>query len=312
MRRLRSGADTSLGAPGLGEGIRADDRAEGNSVALKTKRVRIGRLEIQVDEAGHGDRPLVLLHGLTGHRRDFENVLPELARHGLVLAPDIRGHGGSHPPAAARGYDVETLVADLLGLLDGLGIERCDLLGHSFGGMIALRFCLAHPERVASLILMSSSCEAPDNLTRETFEKAGGYARSKGMAKLQSRLEELGRADEAPLPPNASDELRDWRARYWEHHRLRHRDLDPEAYRDLGVAMTDQVPVTSRLGEIECPSLVIIGREDVDFVRGARLLAKGLHDVTVEKLPGVEHHPHQEAQSRFLEILAKFLERVRS
>jgi len=281
-------------------------------VATKTGRVRIGEFEIQVDEAGEGDRPLVLLHGLTGHRKDFETVLSELARNGRVLAPDVRGHGGGHPPAAAPGYDLETLVADVLGLLDALGIERCDLLGHSFGGMIALRFCLAHPERVASLILMSTSCEAPDNLSPETFEKAGGFARNKGMAKLQSRLEELGRADEAPLPPDASDELRDWRARYWEHHRLRHRDLDPGAYRDLGIAMTDQMPVTSRLGEIACPSLVIIGKEDVDFVRGAGLLAEGLPDATLKELPGVEHHPHQEARTLFLEIVAEFLERVRS
>ncbi len=281
-------------------------------MAAKTRRVRIGELEIQVDEAGEGDRPLVLLHGLTGHRRDFETVLSGLARHGRVLAPDIRGHGGSHPPTTAPSHDFETLVADLLGLLDSRGIERCDLLGHSFGGMIAVRFCLAHPERVASLILMSTSCEAPDNLTRETFEKAGGFARAKGMATLQSRLEEIGRADEAPLPPDASDELRDWRARYWDHHRLRHRDLDPAAYQDLGIAMMDQVPVTSRLEEIECPSLVIIGEEDVDFVRGAGVLAKGLRDVNVKELPGVEHHPHQEAGARFLEIVAEFLERVRS
>lgn len=276
-----------------------------------TFEIDLGNLRIACDESGKGERPLVLLHGLTGHRKDFDRVLPRLAAHGRTLAPDLRGHGDSSRDHEPRGYDFETLIEDLLHLLDALSIERMDLLGHSFGGMVALRFTLAHPERVASLMLMSTSSEAPDGYTRDTFIKAGGFATTKGMVSLQARLEELGLAQEQPLPADASSDQRDWRERYWPHHRLRLLALDPHAYGALGVLMMDQVPVTERLAEVTCPTAVVVGSEDVEFVRGSAALAAGLPDVVHHSIPGVGHHPHQESTERFLEIVSEHLDRAR-
>ena len=62
---------------------------------MKTQRLDLGDLQILCDEAGQSERALLLLHGLTGHRRDFEIVLSDLAKSGRTLAPDLRGHGGS-------------------------------------------------------------------------------------------------------------------------------------------------------------------------------------------------------------------------
>ncbi len=272
-------------------------------------------LSIRCDLAGEAsgtERPLVLIHGLTGHRKDFELVLPELARHGRVLAPDLRGHGDATPQAGSESFDFATLVDDLAALLDALGVEQCDLLGHSFGGMLSLRFTLAHPERVASFVLMSTSCEAPDGYTREEFEKGGGFARKRGLDALQVRLEELGRRDEAPLSDDATEEQRDWRARYWDHHRLRICAMDPLGYGPLGVAMVEQEPVTKRLAEIRCPTSVIIGLDDIEFVRGAGLLVEGIPGAVEYALDGIGHQPHQEAKTRFLEIISEHLERARS
>jgi len=272
-------------------------------------------LSISCDVAGRArepDRPLVLIHGLTGHRKDFDLVLPALAKHGRVWAPDLRGHGDASHQADATGYDLATMVDDLAAWLDALGVERCDLLGHSFGGMLSLRFVLAHPDRVASLVLMGTSSEPPDGYHREMFEKAGGFAESRGLEALQERLEEIGRREEEPLSADASPEQRDWRARYWSHHRLRICAMDPRAYGALGIAMMDQRPVTDRLGAIACPTSVIIGLEDVEFVRGARLLVGGIPGAVEYTLPGIGHQPHQESMKRFLEIMNEHLERARS
>lgn len=282
-----------------------------NLIDIQTHKLALGTLKLAYDEAGSGTRPLVLIHGLTGHRRDFERVLPALAEHGRVLAPDVRGHGRSVETGSNPGYDFETLVDDQARLLDALEIDRCDLLGHSFGGMIALRFVLAHPDRVASLVLMSTASQPPDNLTRLVFEKTGGFLREKGMETLQGHLERVGREHEEALADHATDEQRDWQSRYWDHHRLRHRDLDPEAYEALGVLMMDQVPVGPRLGEIHCPTTMIIGEEDADFARPAEIIATDLPGCVTYRLPGIGHHPHQEARRRFLEILAEHLLRVR-
>lgn len=286
---------------------------------IETRRFEIASgpvgLSILCDAAGRrsgSERPLVLLHGLTGHRKDFERVLPELASQGFVLAPDLRGHGDASRQPGDEGFDFETLVEDLRAFLDALGVVQCDLLGHSFGGMLALRFTLAHPERVASLVLMGTSCEPPDGFSREMFVKAGGIAHAKGMEALQQRLEEIGRRDEAPLPNDASAEQRDWRGRYWAHHRLRLCAMDPRAYGPLGLAMMDQKPVTDRLGDIRCPTSVIIGSDDHEFVRGAALLVAGIPDAREYVLPGIGHQPHQESRARFLEIMAEHLAAARS
>jgi len=177
--------------------------------------------------------------------------------------------------------------------------------------MLALRFVLAHPDRVASLVLMSTASQSPENLTSEVFEKTGRFLREQGMERLQAHLERVGREREEPLPADASHEQRDWRSRYWDHHRLRHLEMEPDAYEALGVEMMTQEPVSGRLPEIRCPSTLIIGMDDDDFVRRAEIISKELPGCVTYRLAGIGHHPHQEARSQFLEILSEHLQRVR-
>ena len=109
------------------------------------------------EEAGTG-RAVVLLHGLTATRRYVLMGSRLLERSGLrVVAYDARGHGGSAPAPDPRGYGYELLAGDLLAVLDELGLERPILTGASMGAHTALRFALAHPERVGALCLITPS-----------------------------------------------------------------------------------------------------------------------------------------------------------
>ena len=109
------------------------------------------------EEAGTG-RAVVLLHGLTATRRYVLMGSRLLERSGLrVMAYDARGHGGSAPAPDPRGYGYELLAGDLLAVLDELGLERPILTGASMGAHTALRFALAHPERVGALCLITPS-----------------------------------------------------------------------------------------------------------------------------------------------------------
>lgn len=108
------------------------------------QRVRVNGIEIAFEEHGAGTRPLVLLHGFTGFRQDFATQVDALAKRGRVIAPDLRGHGDSGHAEPAR-YTLRHLQQDLVELLDALDIGSCDLLGHSMGGMVALRAVLAAP-----------------------------------------------------------------------------------------------------------------------------------------------------------------------
>jgi pimeloyl-ACP methyl ester carboxylesterase len=107
---------------------------------------------LHVAEAGTGP-PLVLLHGWPQHWWAWRRVLPELAAGRRVLCPDLRGLGWSDAPPGA--YAKEDWAADLLALLDVLGLERVDLVGHDWGGLVALLAALRAPERMRSVTAMS-------------------------------------------------------------------------------------------------------------------------------------------------------------
>ncbi|RZS90918.1 pimeloyl-ACP methyl ester carboxylesterase [Motilibacter rhizosphaerae] len=111
-------------------------------------------LMLHVAAAGPEDAPpVVLLHGWPQHWWCWRHVIPPLARDHRVLAVDLRGCGWSDVPAS--GYDKEQLAADVVGVLDTLGVERTRLVGHDWGGWVAGLLAQRHPERVTDLLLVS-------------------------------------------------------------------------------------------------------------------------------------------------------------
>jgi pimeloyl-ACP methyl ester carboxylesterase len=98
--------------------------------------------------------PLVLLHGVTDSWRSFEPLLRQLPPSRRVLALSQRGHGDTSRPAS--GYRYEDFAEDLAAFLDALGLPRAVIAGHSMGSVVAQRFALDHPERVAALVLMGA------------------------------------------------------------------------------------------------------------------------------------------------------------
>jgi 2-hydroxymuconate-semialdehyde hydrolase len=102
--------------------------------------------------------PVLLIHGSGPGVSAWANwrlVIPELAKSHRVIAPDMVGFGFTDRPEGVT-YDVETWVAQALGLLDRLGLSKAHVVGNSFGGAIALALAIRHPERVERLALMGS------------------------------------------------------------------------------------------------------------------------------------------------------------
>lgn len=273
--------------------------------------VSLGDVEIAFTEVPGTGPTLVLLHGLTGHRDDFLPILPALhARHPAlrILAPDLRGHGDSTHGGDPAAFGFAQLVDDLARLLDRRGVDRCHLLGHSFGGMVSLRFALDRPARLASLLLASTAPFAPTAFTAEMFERGGEIARSRGMAFLQQLLEQRARAAE-PLTPSERQAAR-WSDSYWPHHRHRLRSMDPCAYERLGLAMVRQESLTRQLGRLSLPATVLIGLDDQDFLAGADALAIGIPGAIRVDVPAAGHHPHRENPGAWLEAVSRHLDRT--
>jgi pimeloyl-ACP methyl ester carboxylesterase len=115
------------------------------------QRVRVGDVTLNYVRGGQGD-PLVLLHGYPQTWYMWRKVMPELAKHYTVIAPDLRGAGDSDAPA--EGYDKKTLAGDVHGLLTELGLDQdVQVVGHDIGTMVAYAYAAAHRDAVSKLVL---------------------------------------------------------------------------------------------------------------------------------------------------------------
>lgn len=268
--------------------------------------VTVNGVRLVYEDLGAGERPLVLVHGLTGFRDDFRERLPALTAFGRTIVYDQRGHGDSANTGDPASYSFDQLVADLAGLLDARGVAGCDLLGHSMGGMIALRFALAHPARVASLVLMDTAARAPDRMPRAPFAAAGAIARADGMAALAALLRARA-AGEADRPAAERRLEAEWGEAYWERRRRRFTAMDPEAFAVLTLELIDQAPLTDRLAEIGCPTTVIVGEQDAGFLAPSSELAAGIPGARLVRIANAAHSPQIENPSAWMAAIGAHL-----
>ncbi len=101
--------------------------------------------------------PVLLLHGLASQRRFWDMVVPQLG--GPVVTLDARGHGASDKPDS--GYALADVVADIPPALDALGLSRVVVVGHSWGGAVALHLAAHHPERVLAVVAIDGGFSRP-------------------------------------------------------------------------------------------------------------------------------------------------------
>ena len=273
-------------------------------------RVRVNGIEIAYDERGRGARPLLLVHGFTGFRHDFASQLDALAEGRRVLAPDLRGHGESGRSDDPADYTLARLSEDLLGFLDTLAIERCDLLGHSMGGMLALRAALARPERVASLLLMDTAPGPLDWVDPAQLALATRVAREAGMAALATILRARAKDDPARGEPDRRVEAEWGEERFWAWRVARVAATDPAAYAALGRALVEQEDLSPRLASIAAPTTVLVGELDHEFRRPAEALAHAIPGARHVVLPGAGHQPQHEAPDAWREAVLAHLLRV--
>ncbi|SIS48209.1 alpha/beta fold hydrolase [Neptunomonas antarctica] len=103
----------------------------------------------------HGNgAPLVILHGLFGTLENWGSQIKALSEHFQVIAVDLRNHGRS-PHTDDMNYAL--MVDDIINLLDDLGLDKVNLMGHSMGGKVAMQLALTHPERLNKLIVVDIS-----------------------------------------------------------------------------------------------------------------------------------------------------------
>jgi pimeloyl-ACP methyl ester carboxylesterase len=123
------------------------------------RRIEANGICLSVHGAGpvHARPPIVFCHGFPEIAFSWRHQLAALSQRGFrVLAPDQRGYGASSAPKDAGAYQIETLCADMVGLLDAEGIESAVFCGHDWGGFIVWEMARRHPQRVAGVISLNT------------------------------------------------------------------------------------------------------------------------------------------------------------
>jgi pimeloyl-ACP methyl ester carboxylesterase len=122
---------------------------------MEPELIEANGLQFHVQDEGSG-RPVILLHGFPDTSDLWRNQVPALVDHGFrAIVPDMRGRGRSSKPPAVADYRLSTIVRDVTGILDALGIERAHVVGHDWSAGVAWLLAALAPERVERLVAIS-------------------------------------------------------------------------------------------------------------------------------------------------------------
>jgi pimeloyl-ACP methyl ester carboxylesterase len=282
---------------------------------------RADDLEPRVGEAilhGHrvsyraaGEGPVILLiHGITGDSRQWNEIIPQLADRYTVLAPDLLGHGQSAKP---RGdYSLGAYAASLRDLLIVLGHRRASVVGHSLGGGIAMQFSYEYPVFCERLVLVDSGGLGPEvhpllraatlpgsELVLPLIAHSRVHAVGEAIGQALGRLGlELGH-DLAEVTRGYAS-LSDAEARHAFLHTLR-AVIDRAGQR---VNATDRLYLAQLI-----PTLIVWGgRDPLIPVEHAAVAHRGIPGSRLEIFDDAGHFPQLEQPVRFARVLIEFLE----
>lgn len=211
-----------------------------------------------------------------------------------MLRYDTRGHGKTSAPPAP--YTLELLADDLVALMDALGIERVHFVGISLGGMVGQVFALGHPERLASLVLCDTTSHySPD--ARPAWEERIRTVREKGMEAMVEPT--LARWFTPAFRAQRPDMMKRVAAMI--------RATPVEGYIGCCHAIP-RIDTRTRLQEIRCPTLVIVGEEDPGTpVAMARAIHEAIPGSRLAVIPQASHLCNLEQTVVFNRILRDFL-----
>ena len=128
-------------------------RAMPDATGVTHRQVQVRGIGLHVAEFGRGGDPVVMLHGFPQHWYAWRDVAARLAPDHRLICVDQRGFGWSDAPPT--GYTTGDRVADLLGLLDALGLDRVRLVGHEWGAWTGFAACLRAPERFSHFLALN-------------------------------------------------------------------------------------------------------------------------------------------------------------
>jgi pimeloyl-ACP methyl ester carboxylesterase len=254
------------------------------------------RLHVDVDGKGEA---VLLAHGFGGSARNFRAQARGLAERRRVIRYDARGHARSDAPTEAAAYTPATFVRDVGRVLDGQGVGRGIVGGLSMGAGIALRFALAHPERVRALVLAAfpAGADAPGShaaladrfaarIERDGLDAAGAefvWGPSSGLDANAAALVKRGFLEHPP-------------------HAVAH------VLRGVIAAQPAVADIAGSLAGVGIPTLVVVGSRDRLSLAPSRDLAAALPAARLVEIPDAGHLVNLARPTEFNAAVTAFLD----
>ena len=252
-------------------------------------------INLYFEEHGSG-MPLVLTHGIGGSADNWAPVVGALAERYRVITWDVRGFGRSDKPPGP--YSAGLWARDLAGLLDALRIERAYIAGHSMGGVIAQRFALDFPEKLAALILASTSSQVNERAAAHWMGQADEIERD-GFGAWVAKQQTGYTADFLRAHPEQM-----------ENDRRRVEMNDSKAYA-AGARAVAAYNFTPELSQITAPTLVLQGLTDPQTPPGGSvIISRNIPGSRLVMLEGTGHGIYGEQPEKFVLLVTEFLAHV--
>ena len=253
-----------------------------------------------IDTGNPSGAPVVLIHGYTDSARDWVPLMPYLSKRFRLILVDIRGHGQSSKPECC--YTRLDFAYDIKLLLDSLGIQRADIVGHSLGSLIAQTFAEFWPEKSRDVVLISSTGGRPPGMAPPKFDFAAEIRKLKEPIEPDSPFMIAWWDSPTPVDPDfirrqrkdaAGIPLRVWLA-------VLDQGLPSDnLYGDL----------QSTLPKLKAPTLLIWGSKDPIMEEPMRkTLIQALPAAEVKVFDGLGHNPFWEDPEGVAAVINRFLE----
>jgi len=261
---------------------------------------KIGDLDVHYDVEGNGP-PMVLLHGGGSRAQTFEEMAPILSASFRVYAPDLRGFGETRRPPEPR-LSHELWLVDLLGFLDALGLDQVVLGGWSLGAGVCRNFVLHHPRRVSHLVLIGAMSPRLPSSDRSGFQRRRELIERGASAEeiVKETFEFTKRAFSPATLANKPEAV--------EALRQEHLRNNPAHYLEMLEANENRPKIADRLGEIRCPTLVLVGEHDVRTPLGmSEDLNKAIPSSLMKIIPDCGHFYSYEQPEVVSRIMLTYL-----
>lgn len=257
--------------------------------------LRIGGMDLHYAAQGRPDGPaLILLHGYTDSCRSYEPLMDALSDRFRIVALSMRGHGDSDRPAG--GYDIVTLVDDVVGALDLLNIGQATIVGHSMGSLVAQQIATTRKRRVSRLVLIGAFVTLKGNQAVEAlWHDAVADLRDPVDPAFVAAFQQSSVA--GPLPAGFLDSMV-----------AESLKVPARVWRAMLRALIDEDD-PDRPREIIMPTLIIWGAADAFASRAEQWrLALEIPDARLVIQAGIGHAPHWENARRVAADIVSFVD----